>query len=234
MVLQQSILYVGTFAPALVALWITARSGVPGSTQALLGKVVKWDVKIKWYLFAATYMALIKIFVAVIYKVICGQWPQFGEEEWYIMIAAILFSTWVQAGEEIGWRGFALPRLTARFGLPLSTLILGVIWACWHFPLFFVRGANQFGQSFPLYLMQIIALSVAIGWLYWRAQGSLLLPMLLHAAVNNTKDIVPSTVKGATNQFAWSNSFVAWITLILLWLFAIYFLYQMRYVKHVE
>jgi len=158
----------------------------------------------------------------------------FGQEAWYLMVGAILISTWVQAGEEIGWRGFALPRLTERFGLALSTLLLGVIWACWHLPLFFVKGASTFGQSFPLYLMQVTALSVAIGWLYWRTQGSLLLVMLMHAAVNNTKDIVPSAVPGATSSFAWSNSLVAWLTVTLLWILAAYFLIRMRGVQRLE
>jgi uncharacterized protein (DUF697 family) len=52
--------------------------------------------------------------------------------------------------------------------------------------------------------------------------------MLLHAAVNNTKDIVPSVVPGATNPFVLSPSLVAWITVALLWLAAAYFLSRMR------
>ena len=79
--------------------------------------------------------------------------------------------------------------------------------------------------------MQVTGLSVAIGWLYWRTQGSLLLAMLMHAAVNNTKDIVPSAVPGATNPFALNNSLVAWLTVTLLWTCAAYFLVSMRTVK---
>jgi len=78
-----------------------------------------------------------------------------------------------------------------------------------------------------LYLIQVTALSVAAWWLYWTG-GSLLLVMLLHAAVNNTKDIVPSAVPGATNPFAFSTSLVAWITATLLWVAAAYFLWRMR------
>ncbi len=144
------------------------------------------------------------------------------------MAIAIVFSTWVQAGEEIGWRGYALPRLSARVGLAPASVILGVIWASWHLPLFLVPAADTFGQSFPLYLLQVTALSVAVAWLYWRTGGSLLLVMLLHAAVNNTKDIVPSAVPGATNPFALSPSLVAWITVALLWVAAAYFLARMR------
>jgi membrane protease YdiL (CAAX protease family) len=95
-------------------------------------------------------------------------------------------------------------------------------------PLFFAPQADKFGQSFPLYLLQATALSVALAWLYWRTRGSLLLVMLLHAVVNNTKDIVPSAVPGATNPFALSTSLVAWLTVALLWIAAAYFLFRMR------
>ena len=70
-----------------------------------------------------------------------------------------------------------------------------------------------------------------MAWLYWRTGGSLLLVMLLHAAVNNTKDIVPSAVPGATNPFALSTSLVAWLTVALLWICAAYFLIRMRKMK---
>jgi len=228
---QQTLLFLGTITPSLVALWIAARSGIPRETEKLLKKVGKWQVNIGWYVFAAGYIAIIKLIVALIYRVITGAWPQFGHEAWYIMIIAIIFSTWVQAGEEIGWRGFALPQMSERFGLPLSTLLLGVLWACWHLPLFFVQGADKYGQSFPLFLIQVTLLSVAMGWLYWRTKGSLLLTMLMHAAVNNTKDIVPSSVPGANNPFALSNSPVALLTVALLGICAVLFFFQMRTVK---
>lgn len=184
----------------------------------------QWDVGARWYLFAAGYFPSIKLLVAVVHRIATGQWPRVGEEPWYLMMAAIVVSTWVHAGEEIGWRGYALPRLSARFGLAPASVILGIIWALWHLPLFFVPETTTFGQSFPVYLLQVTALSVAVAWLYWRTEGSLLLVMLLHAAVNNTKDIVPSAVPGATNVFALSPSLVAWLTVLFLWIPAVYFL----------
>lgn len=144
------------------------------------------------------------------------------------MAGAIMVSTWAQAGEEIGWRGYALPRLSKRFGLGSASIIVGIIWASWHLPLFFISQSDKSGQSFLLYLLQVTPLSVAAAWLYWRTQGGLLLVMLLHAAVNNTKDIVPSAVPGATNAFALSTSVVGWLTVTLLWIVAMIFLVRMR------
>ena len=138
-----------------------------------------------------------------------------------------MISTPVQAGEEIGWRGFALPRLTDHFGVSLASIILGLVWAFWHLPLFFLRGADTYGQSFPLYVLQVTALSVAMAWLYMQTNGSLLLVMLMHSAVNQTKDIVPSALAGATNPFALSTSLIAWLTCMLLWICAGYFVVRM-------
>ncbi len=176
-------------------------------------------------------MAVIKLLVAVTHRIIAGTWPVFGNEAWYIMIAALLISTWVQSGEEIGWRGFALPRMSEKLGLPAATLVLGLLWACWHLPLFFLRQADAYGQSFPMYALQVTALSVAMGWLYWQTKGRLLLVMLMHAAVNNTKDIVPSATTGATDPFALSHSLVGWLTVVLMWILAGYFLVHLRGVR---
>lgn len=63
--------------------------------------------------------------------------------------------------------------------------------------------------------------------LYARTNGSLLLVMLLHAAVNNTKDIVPSATPGGTNTFGLHATQVAWLTVGLVWLCAVYFLIRM-------
>lgn len=217
----------GTFAPGLIALAFTDRAEGREATMAVLRRVVEWRVSARWYVFAVGFMPAIKLLVALVHRFVTGEWPRLGQEAWYLMAGAILASTWVQAGEEIGWRGYALPRLTDRFGLASASVILGIIWASWHLPLFFVATADTFGQSFPLYLMQVTALSVVAAWLYWRTKGSLLLVMLLHAAVNNTKDIVSSAVPDATNPFALSTSTVAWLTVGFLLIAAAYFLARM-------
>jgi len=228
--LQLPLLYLGIFAPAFVALALTAWRERSAGVLALLRRLVEWRVGARWYLFAFGYMAAIKLTVAVIHRVAVGAWPRFGDEPWFLMIAATVFFFVGQTGEEIGWRGYALPRLAARFGFAGASVILGVIWACWHLPLFlfFFPGNDVYGQSFPLYLLQVTAISVAIAWLYVNAKGSLLLTMLMHSAINNTKDIVPSAVPGATNAWALSTSPVAWLTVVLLWIFAIYFLVRMK------
>ncbi|HYU34851.1 MAG TPA: type II CAAX endopeptidase family protein [Thermoanaerobaculia bacterium] len=217
----------GAFAPSMAALWLTARDEGSDGVRALLGRVLRWRVAPRWYLFAVSYIAVIKLTVALLHRVTTGVWPRFGTDPWYLIPLAIAFSTPFQAGEEIGWRGYALPRLAERFGLARASLLLGVIWACWHLPQFYIAGADTNGQSFFVFLFEVVPMSVAMAWLYARTNGSLLLVMLLHAAVNNSKDIVPSATPGATNPFTLNASPVAWLTVAILWVCAAYFLVRM-------
>lgn len=218
----------GTFAPGLVALVLLYREKRRAAMEEIMTRVFDGSVHWQWYVFAVLYMPVTKLLVALLYRIGFGTWPRFGEEAWYLMAFAIVISTWAQAGEEIGWRGYALPRLLHFLGYGWSSIVLGIIWALWHLPLFFVPAADKGGQSFLIYLLQVMALSVAITWLYWRTNARLLPIMVLHAAVNNTMNIVPSAVPGAKEVFGMSASPVAWLTAGILWVAALFFLVQMR------
>ena len=217
----------GTFAPSMVALGLTTVEAGPAGARALLARIVPHRVAAGWYLFALTYMVAIKLAVAVLHRAATGSWPRFGQEPLYLMVLVTAISTPVQAGEEIGWRGFALPRLAARLGFAGAGVLLGLIWALWHLPLFFAPGVDKYGQPLIVYVLQATALSVAMTWLFAHTHGSLLPVMLMHAAVNNTKDIVPSATPGAMNVFGLGASLVAWLTVALLWACAAYFLVRM-------
>ena len=163
---------------------------------------------------------IVKLTVAVLLRVAVGVWPHFDAKPYYIVPFAILFSTPFQAGEEIGWRGYSLPRLAERFGLPMASLMLGLIWGCWHLPQFFIREADTYHQSFWVFVLGVTALSVILARLWQRTSGSLLLTMLLHSAWNNSKDIVPSGVPRDTETFGFNASLVSWFTLAVLWVYA--------------
>jgi membrane protease YdiL (CAAX protease family) len=222
------LIHLGAYSPSLVALWLTHRRLGGAGVRALIASLFKWQVPARYYVFAIAFYPTIKLTAALLHNLATGAWPRFGADPWYLVPVAIAFSTPFQAGEEIGWRGYALPRLTGRFGLGRASLLLGVIWGAWHLPQFFIRGGDSYGQSFVVYVLQVIALSVVMAWLYARSGGSLLLVMLLHAAVNNFKDVVPSAIPGAANTFTVSASLVGWFTLTLLWICAAYCLRDMR------
>lgn len=226
--LRGAVLMLGVFAPALVAIglswWRARASGV----RALLGALTRGRVAARWIAFALLYTPAVKLGAAVIVRLASGAWPRLDFSNAALLPFAIAISTPVQAGEELGWRGYALPRLAARIGLGPASLALGAIWAVWHLPLFFLPGADTFGQSFPVYAAQVVAISVAMAWLYARAGGNLLVLMLFHAAINNTKDLVPAGLAGAHDVFGVHASAVGWTTLAGMWGFAAWCLMKIR------
>lgn len=227
------LILLGAIAPSLSALAVTARTDGEAGVLTILRRITKWQVAGRYYVFALTFTVAIKLSAALLIRAATGAWPRFGVEPLILIPFAIAISTPVQAGEEIGWRGYALPRLASRFGLAWASVILGVIWALWHLPQFFIRGGESYGQSFLVFSIGVVAFSVVLAWLYWRTNGSLLLTMLLHAAYNNSKDVVPSTSPGAMNTFSAHASLVAWLSVSLLWVCAAYFLARMAKMRAV-
>jgi membrane protease YdiL (CAAX protease family) len=104
--------------------------------------------------------------------------------------------------EELGWRGFALPRLQARYGPLAGTLFLGVLWGLWHLPLRALlpglEGADggpvEFMGAFGMYVAETMGGAILITWIYNHARGSLLLALLLHASTNAAGATIPSGV----------------------------------------
>src|SRR5438874_4945845 len=96
---RQFLFLPGTFAPAVVAIALTARTNGQSGVATLLGGVFKADVGARWYVFAVAFMAAIKLTAAVILRAATGAWPRFGNEAWFVIVAAIVISTPFQAGE---------------------------------------------------------------------------------------------------------------------------------------
>ena len=112
-----ALVLLGAYAPGIVALALTARQSGRDGVRALLARILIVNVAAKWYVFAVSYIALVKLSAAVLHRFIAGAWPSFGTDSLYLIPLAIAVSTPFQAGEEIGWRGYALPRLADRYGL---------------------------------------------------------------------------------------------------------------------
>jgi membrane protease YdiL (CAAX protease family) len=222
------IFLLGVFAPAFVALALTASSEGRAGVERLLARIGRWQVGAPMYLFAISYPAATELFAALIQRIALGEWPRFGDTSVPLMLGGILVSTWVQAGEEVGWRGYALPRLAAHLGLGGASILLGVIWALWHLPLFFLPGSGSDGQSFPIYLLHVTTLSVAMSWLYWKTEGSLLLVMVMHASVNNTGGIVIGALPNAVDPMSFEGTPVAWLTVAVSSAVAALLLIRMR------
>ena len=87
-------------------------------------------------------------------------------------------------GEELGWRGYALPKMLAERSALTASLGVGALWGAWHLPTFFVPGAPQYGLPFSAFVLLTVAYSVVIGWVFVHARGSVLIASLMHGAIN--------------------------------------------------
>ncbi|HXC56199.1 MAG TPA: CPBP family intramembrane glutamic endopeptidase [Rhizomicrobium sp.] len=89
-------------------------------------------------------------------------------------------------GEETGWRGFALPRLLARFSPLTAALLLGAIWGVWHTSAFFVSGLVQSGYNYALFVAASVLDTVLMTWIYVNANRNYLVAGFFVHLMNNT------------------------------------------------
>lgn len=209
----------GTFAPTMIALFLTWRYAGKTELCRLLGRVLIWRVSPIWFVIAIAGPVLIMLFSTGIHILLGGTVPDyvpFGAR-WLIVAVNFILVLLIGGplGEEFGWRGFALPSLEARFHPLWASLILGVIWTAWHLPLFFISDSAQHGTPFLLFALLTILLTVLITWVYHGSGDSLLLVMLFHAAVNTWPGplMISPEAAGSTRPFT--------LVVILTWVIAI-------------
>lgn len=173
---------IAIFGPAIAAVIASHREGGRTQVRELLAGLRAWNVAPWWFVIALALPALLYMPVRAIYGLLTGGeggpffWPPGDAQH---LIAALL----VPLGEEIGWRGFAQPRLVATHGPLRASAILGVLWGAWHLPMFIAVGAAT-PAYLALMLPYFVAGAVMFTWLHQRTNGSLLLAVLLHVGVH--------------------------------------------------
>ena len=183
----------GRFGPLVAALLLTGildgRAGLAG----LWKRMLIWRVHPGWYVFAFLGTVVVALGAIGIHVALGGKTPQFNDPaQLYLVIPVFLYVLFLSvAGEETGWRGYALPRLQERWGELPASLVIGLVWGVWHLPLFWMAGDFHSQIPFGLFLLQDVALSVVMTWLFNGTGGSLLLVHLFHAASNTTIGVLP-------------------------------------------
>ncbi|HWI63321.1 MAG TPA: type II CAAX endopeptidase family protein [Symbiobacteriaceae bacterium] len=172
------------FSPTIIAVILTAITDGWEGAKKLLLRYVQWRVGGRWYV-AAFALAWIPLLVALVY-IALGNPPRGLEPGMTpgMLLFYLVYNLYAgPLSEEGGWRGYALPRLQKHFSALTSSLILGVIWSCWHLP-FYMNSGGKAGIPFPAYLALVTVMTIFLTWLYNNTGGSLLLTMLAHFSFN--------------------------------------------------
>ena len=220
---------------ALIAAYSSTISGI--ITAALYGgkselkSILKSMVKVKCGVLPYVYALVIPI--AIVVGAISVNWlfgnpiPTVSRGRWMMLIPYLIFFS-IQAGlgEELGWRGFAFPKLIACGKSALaSSLIVGVVWALWHTPLYFIPGQGQymmahelgFWYTFVFYGLHVVSASVVYCWLYLRSGKSVLLPIIIHGTVNALSHIYEyENFRAVGGMVAAKTVTVLWILIALI------------------
>ena len=197
--LNQVLSLIAQFGPALAALVVTWYSGA--SVRGWARSIARWRVAPWWYAVAVGLPILLIGVEGAIFGLLGRPIdPSLVPGSLATYLPTLAFLTLIAGlGEEPGWRGFALPRLEARYAPVAATLLLGLLWALWHLPLVLVdpRFPHGFTSPAPLVLLALLTLVgiVFMAFFYtWVYNGtrSVLLCMLLHGSFNTATGAFPA------------------------------------------
>jgi membrane protease YdiL (CAAX protease family) len=190
------------FGPLVAALIVLPLIGGRTSLAEFWRASIRWRVGARWYA-AAVALPIAAAALALGLAVLLGGSIDQAESRPWTDVFSISLETFILIGlgEELAWRGFALPRLMAGRSLLSAALILGLIHAVWHWPL--VDGDMTYNQVAPV-AVAIVSYSVFTGWMYTRTRGSLLLPAISHTVVNTASYFVFNLMHGSNeNMLYW-------------------------------
>ncbi|HEX2911802.1 MAG TPA: type II CAAX endopeptidase family protein [Chloroflexia bacterium] len=176
----------GFFALAgssISALIVAFLSGGPSGLKQLGSRMIRWKVGVQWYLLAIFIIpAVCMITLGINGLVNINEMPKI--ENLALAIPMLLSNILLHFfSEEVGWRGFALPRLKTRYNPLVASLILGFFWGCWHIPYWFIPGSFQTSLPFVGFLALIMAQTVLMTWV---SKDSAFLGVVFHAAANTS------------------------------------------------
>lgn len=183
---QLGILPGAYLGPCLSGFLMTAATEGRAGIRCLLSRFVLWRVRWYWYLVALCGIPLMIIMGFLMQPGALGSLhpdvPQLLLFFPLLLIVEILTSG---LAEEPGWRGFALPRLQRQYGSLLGSVILGILWGCWHLPLFLTawqQGTSALGIC--EFVLGTVSIAIIISWIFNHTRESLLIAILVHATVD--------------------------------------------------
>lgn len=183
----QWLIIIGGFGPFFGAIIANYFAGGKEQIIKWFQKIINRDITIKSILFSLIYPLIIAFLVYIIIKTFnFNQFLTNIDTVWYLY-PLNLFFIMILGGvqEELGWRGFALPKLINNFNPFTASVIVGAIWFFWHLPLVFIEGAAQSKLPILWYFINIIAISIILTYLLSMVKGLIIIPAIIfHGGLN--------------------------------------------------
>ena len=185
--------------PALAA-FLVIKFGEKGNPNSLFKSLFKWRIGAIW-LSLAVLTPLLLLIVGKILTEYLGfthvlEWQ--NEDRIAALITAFIIALIANPWEEVGWRGFALPRFQQKHNALKSTLIVGALWGLWHLPLFLWRDNPMSNLPFLIWFIGVIAEAFIYTWIYNSTKGSLFAVALYHILGNTFGALIPGVSIYAT------------------------------------
>ncbi len=192
----------GAFGPFLATLITTAIYEGRAGFSTLFKRLLTWRVGIQWYLFVLFWPAVLSLAKTGIAVVLGSAVPNFSQPPFvqlyplppellnttpfivflpFVFLQQMLIGS--SMGEEPGWRGYALPRMQAHQSSLRASLLLGLLWSVWHFPLWLTKGHPMQETFLGWSVLGLMATTVLFTWVYNHTKGSLLLALLFPTSI---------------------------------------------------
>lgn len=182
------------FGPAIGAIVV---SWADGSLGVLGDRITRWRAPASVWLAAAGIPFIVAALVLALDLVAGGRSSGFGAVSAIELVIFVLV-----IGEEIGWRGFLLPRLRSRLSLPAAGLATGVIWTLWHLPIYLAPGQGV--GAFALFACWVVPLAIVMAFVVERGRFSVPVATVMHGCAN----VAPVVLLAAIDA-TWSRAATA-------------------------
>jgi uncharacterized protein len=185
---------IGIFVPSLLAIFLTWKKEGLSGLRSLGRRILQLKLGWRWYV-VTFLIVIIGTAGQLTFNKVLGN--TFNGHLFLSQLGSLLpLLILGPLSEEIGWRGYALRRLQTRWNALTSSLIIGLVWALWHLPLFLMVGTSQheLGVPFIGFLTKLMASSILYTWLYNNTKESLWSAILLHWLYTYAAQVVSSGV----------------------------------------